>query len=220
MRRPAPDTGELRPGFRRPRSPRAHRNTLVHQSIHDPPLLHIAPQLTQASSRAGVVGLHLTGPPRRRIRRQDPAGIRPSAGHDHGDTPYAVGERRQKRRCARPDGGEPGRSLPFWFRTRDNRATERNDCGWPGSAACASDCGVPRPWEGSELNRGRCVERGERGCAMAAMKPRTGDGPLEVTKEGRGIVMRVPLEGGGRLVVELTADEASKLGDALKSVVG
>ena len=35
------------------------------------------------------------------------------------------------------------------------------------------------------------------------MKPRTGDGPLEVTKEGRGIVMRVPLEGGGRLVVEL-----------------
>ena len=55
---------------------------------------------------------------------------------------------------------------------------------------------------------------------MAAMKPRTGDGPLEVTKEGRGIVMRVPLEGGGRLVVELTADEAAKLGDALKSVVG
>ncbi|HET6759625.1 MAG TPA: DUF3117 domain-containing protein, partial [Propionibacteriaceae bacterium] len=28
---------------------------------------------------------------------------------------------------------------------------------------------------------------------MAAMKPRTGDGPMEVTKEGRGIVMRVPL---------------------------
>ncbi|MGB9251640.1 MAG: DUF3117 domain-containing protein, partial [Mycobacterium sp.] len=26
---------------------------------------------------------------------------------------------------------------------------------------------------------------------MAAMKPRTGDGPLEATKEGRGIVMRV-----------------------------
>ena len=53
---------------------------------------------------------------------------------------------------------------------------------------------------------------------MAAMKPRTGDGPLEVTKEGRGIVMRVPLEGGGRLVVELTPDEAAQLGDALKSV--
>ncbi len=47
---------------------------------------------------------------------------------------------------------------------------------------------------------------------MAAMKPRTGDGPLEATKEGRGIVMRVPLEGGGRLVVELTPDEAAALG--------
>ena len=46
---------------------------------------------------------------------------------------------------------------------------------------------------------------------MAAMKPRTGDGPLEVTKEGRGLVMRVPLEGGGRLVVELNADEAAEL---------
>ena len=55
---------------------------------------------------------------------------------------------------------------------------------------------------------------------MAAMKPRTGDGPLEVTKEGRGIVMRVPLEGGGRLVVELTPDEARALGEALKSAVG
>jgi len=55
---------------------------------------------------------------------------------------------------------------------------------------------------------------------MAAMKPRTGDGPLEVTKEGKGIVMRVPLEGGGRLVVEMSADEAGALGDALKSAVG
>ena len=48
---------------------------------------------------------------------------------------------------------------------------------------------------------------------MAAMKPRTGDGPLEVTKEARSYVMRVPLEGGGRLVVELIADEARELGD-------
>lgn len=55
---------------------------------------------------------------------------------------------------------------------------------------------------------------------MAAMKPRTGDGPLEVTKEGRGIVMRVPLEGGGRLVVELKAPEASALKEALQGVVG
>jgi hypothetical protein len=59
-----------------------------------------------------------------------------------------------------------------------------------------------------------------KGASMAAMKPRTGDGPLEVTKEGRGIVMRVPLEGGGRLVVELSADEANSLGDALKNVAG
>jgi hypothetical protein len=55
---------------------------------------------------------------------------------------------------------------------------------------------------------------------MAAMKPRTGDGPLEVTKEGRGIVMRVPLEGGGRLVVEMSAEEASDLGDARKAASG
>jgi len=46
---------------------------------------------------------------------------------------------------------------------------------------------------------------------MAAMKPRTGDGPLEVTKEGRGIVLRMPIEGGGRLVVEMTPAEAAAL---------
>lgn len=54
---------------------------------------------------------------------------------------------------------------------------------------------------------------------MAAMKPRTGDGPLEVTKEGRGLVMRVPLEGGGRLVVEISADEARALSEALSAAV-
>ena len=53
---------------------------------------------------------------------------------------------------------------------------------------------------------------------MAAMKPRTGDGPMEVTKEGRSYVMRVPLEGGGRLVVELKADEAKELGEKLLAV--
>jgi len=55
---------------------------------------------------------------------------------------------------------------------------------------------------------------------MAAMKPRTGDGPMEVTKEGRGIVMRVPVDGGGRLVVELNAQEARDLLEALRGVVG
>lgn len=53
---------------------------------------------------------------------------------------------------------------------------------------------------------------------MAAMKPRTGDGPMEVTKEQRCIVMRIPLEGGGRLVVELNGEEATTLSDALKAV--
>ena len=54
---------------------------------------------------------------------------------------------------------------------------------------------------------------------MAAMKPRTGDGPLEVVKEGRSIIMRVPLEGGGRLVVEIAATEAVELRDALEGVI-
>jgi hypothetical protein len=30
----------------------------------------------------------------------------------------------------------------------------------------------------------------------------------------------VPLEGGGRLVVEMTPDEATRLGEALKDAVG
>jgi len=55
---------------------------------------------------------------------------------------------------------------------------------------------------------------------MAAMKPRTGDGPMEAVKEGRLIIVRVPLEGGGRLVVEMTPDEATALGEALKTAVG
>jgi hypothetical protein len=60
------------------------------------------------------------------------------------------------------------------------------------------------------------VVRPVKEARMAAMKPRTGEGPLEVTKEGRGLVMRVPLEGGGRLVVELSPDEAAALSEALK----
>ena len=76
---------------------------------------------------------------------------------------------------------------------------------------------------GTKLHTAIDVRRGKLGpheeVGMAAMKPRTGDGPLEVTKEGRGIVMRVPLEGGGRLVVEMNPDEATALGEALKSAV-
>ncbi|MDR0959290.1 MAG: DUF3117 domain-containing protein [Propionibacteriaceae bacterium] len=54
---------------------------------------------------------------------------------------------------------------------------------------------------------------------MAAMKPRTGDGPIEVTKEGRDIILRFPVDGGGRLVVEMNMDEATGLYDALQPVV-
>jgi tRNA threonylcarbamoyladenosine modification (KEOPS) complex Pcc1 subunit len=54
---------------------------------------------------------------------------------------------------------------------------------------------------------------------MAAMKPRTGDGPMEVTKEARSLVMRIPLEGGGRLVVELNAEEASNLQSVLAAAL-
>ena len=43
---------------------------------------------------------------------------------------------------------------------------------------------------------------------------------MEVTKEGRGIIMRVPVEGGGRRVVELNADEAQELLECLQGVVG
>jgi len=53
---------------------------------------------------------------------------------------------------------------------------------------------------------------------MAAMKPRTGDGPMEAVKEGRLIIVRVPLEGGPprRSVNDA---EAKELHDALAGVV-
>ncbi|MCQ9368419.1 DUF3117 domain-containing protein [Brevibacterium sp. 50QC2O2] len=54
---------------------------------------------------------------------------------------------------------------------------------------------------------------------MAAQKPRTGDGPLEVTKEGRGLVLRLPVEGGGRLVIEITPEEAQSLHSVLAEVI-
>lgn len=55
---------------------------------------------------------------------------------------------------------------------------------------------------------------------MAAMKPRTGDGPMEAEREPRGlIVLRVPLEGGGRLVVSINDTEAQELHKVLTGVV-
>jgi len=55
---------------------------------------------------------------------------------------------------------------------------------------------------------------------MAAMKPRTGDGPMEVVKEGRLIIVKVPLEGGGRLVVSVNDEEARELHDQLAGALG
>ena len=55
---------------------------------------------------------------------------------------------------------------------------------------------------------------------MAAMKPRTGDGPMEAEREPRGlIVLRVPLEGGGRLVVSVNDQEAKDLHQVLEQIV-
>lgn len=55
---------------------------------------------------------------------------------------------------------------------------------------------------------------------MAAMKPRTGDGPMEAEREPRGlIVLRVPLEGGGRLVVSVNDAEAKELHSVLEGVI-
>ena len=55
---------------------------------------------------------------------------------------------------------------------------------------------------------------------MAAMKPRTADGPMDAECETRGlIVLRVPLEGGGRLVVSVNEAEAKELHKVLEGVV-
>lgn len=53
---------------------------------------------------------------------------------------------------------------------------------------------------------------------MAAMKPRTTGGPMEAVEESRKIVMRIPSDGGGRIVVELNKEEAAELGSLLTAV--
>lgn len=55
---------------------------------------------------------------------------------------------------------------------------------------------------------------------MAAMKPRTGNGPMEAVEESRKIVMRIPTDGGGRLVIEMNKEEAAELGGLLTAVAG
>ena len=55
---------------------------------------------------------------------------------------------------------------------------------------------------------------------MAAMKPRTGDGPMEAEREPRGlIILGVPLEGGGPPVVYVNEEEAKNLHQVLAGVV-
>jgi len=55
---------------------------------------------------------------------------------------------------------------------------------------------------------------------MAAMKPRTGGWPMEAVKEGRLIIVKAPLGGGGRLVVSVSADEAKELHHQLAGAFG
>ena len=60
------------------------------------------------------------------------------------------------------DTRQHARSLPFCFRTRDNRATDRNDCDWPVAPRAAkitvragSEGGMPR--RGRVSGRGTCL---------------------------------------------------------------
>lgn len=53
---------------------------------------------------------------------------------------------------------------------------------------------------------------------MAALKPRGGDGPLEVEFGRGGCTVLIPVEGGGRLVVVLDSGEADQLGQLLATV--
>jgi len=41
---------------------------------------------------------------------------------------------------------------------------------------------------------------------------------MEAVEEGRKIVMRIPTDGGGRLVIELNKEEAGELGSLLTDV--
>jgi hypothetical protein len=80
--------------------------------------------------------------------------------------------------------------------------------------------GLRREAISQQFIRCRIMERHPRkGSYMAAMKPRTGDGPMEAVKEGRLIIVRVPLEGGGRLVVSVNDAEAQELHDVLGAVI-
>ena len=53
---------------------------------------------------------------------------------------------------------------------------------------------------------------------IAAMKPRTTGGEMEAVEASRKIVMRIPSDGGGRIVIELSKEEAAELGSLLVAV--
>lgn len=54
---------------------------------------------------------------------------------------------------------------------------------------------------------------------MAAMKPRTGDGPIEAERDSHGTTLRIPLEGGGRMVLEMNDEEINELHMVLSKVL-
>ena len=85
----------------------------------------------------------------------------------------------------------------------------------------SQNCGSIGAWfaERRATRDNGTIIRDEREPQMAAMKPRTGDGPMEAVKEGRLIIVRVPLEGGGRLVVSVNDAEAKELHDVLAGAI-
>ena len=54
---------------------------------------------------------------------------------------------------------------------------------------------------------------------MAAMKPRTSDGPLEVERTLHGYTLRLPLEGGGRMVLEMKREELEHLASVVTAAL-
>jgi hypothetical protein len=55
---------------------------------------------------------------------------------------------------------------------------------------------------------------------MAVQKPRGNDGPVEVERDSRGqLILRLPLEGGGRFVAAVSEQEAQDLVAAFNSVI-
>lgn len=54
---------------------------------------------------------------------------------------------------------------------------------------------------------------------MAAMKPRTGDGPLEAERDNHGVTVKIPLEGGGRMVLLFKDEELAQLAQVVTAHV-